>query len=64
MPESGVTLVPMADMLSYEEIATVARAALAVGVRRFRLTGGEPLARRGIAALSGCWPGSGRTTWP
>ena len=51
MPESGVTLVPMAGMLSYEEIATVARAAMAAGVRRFRLTGGEPLARRGIAAL-------------
>ncbi len=51
MPEAGVPLVPMADMLSYEEIAAVARAALAVGIRRFRLTGGEPLARRGVVAL-------------
>jgi cyclic pyranopterin phosphate synthase len=51
MPESGVPLVPMADMLSYEEIAAIAHAAMAVGVRRFRLTGGEPLARRGLAAL-------------
>ncbi len=51
MPESGVTLVPMSDMLSYEEIAAVARAAMAAGVRRLRLTGGEPLARRGVAAL-------------
>ena len=51
MPEAGVPLVPMADMLSYEEIARVARAAMAVGVRRFRLTGGEPLARRGVVAL-------------
>ncbi|HMA54889.1 MAG TPA: GTP 3',8-cyclase MoaA [Acidobacteriota bacterium] len=51
MPEAGVTLVPMADMLSYEEIAVIARAAMAAGVRRFRLTGGEPLARRGIASL-------------
>jgi len=51
MPESGVPLVPMADMLSYEEVATIARAALAAGVRRFRLTGGEPLARRGVEAL-------------
>jgi cyclic pyranopterin phosphate synthase len=41
----------MADMLTYEEIAAAARAAMAAGVRRFRLTGGEPLARRGIAAL-------------
>ena len=51
MPESGVPLVPMADVLTYEEIAVVARAALASGLRRFRLTGGEPLARRGLAAL-------------
>jgi len=51
MPEEGVPLVPMTDMLTYEEIAAVARAALAAGVRRFRLTGGEPLARRGLASL-------------
>jgi len=51
MPETGVPLVPMADLLTYEEIAMVARAAMALGVRRLRLTGGEPLARRGIAAL-------------
>jgi cyclic pyranopterin phosphate synthase len=53
MPESGVPLVPMNDILTYEEIALVARAALGLGVRRFRLTGGEPLARRGLAALVG-----------
>jgi cyclic pyranopterin phosphate synthase len=51
MPEQGVPLASMAEMLTYEEIAAVARAALRVGVRRFRLTGGEPLARRGVAAL-------------
>lgn len=53
MPESGVPLVPPADLLTYEEIETVARAALAAGVRRFRVTGGEPLVRRGIEALVG-----------
>jgi len=51
MPEAGVPLVPMAEVLSYEEIAAVARAAMSAGVRRFRLTGGEPLARRGVAGL-------------
>jgi cyclic pyranopterin phosphate synthase len=51
MPEAGVPLVAMAEMLTYEEIAAVARAAMAAGVRRFRLTGGEPLVRRGVAAL-------------
>jgi len=51
MPETGVALVRPADLLTYEEIETVARAARAVGVRRFRVTGGEPLVRRGIEAL-------------
>jgi cyclic pyranopterin phosphate synthase len=51
MPESGVALAPMDDLLSYEEIAVVARAAVSAGVRRLRLTGGEPLARRGVASL-------------
>jgi cyclic pyranopterin phosphate synthase len=57
MPEAGVPLVPMGDMLSYEEVAAVARAAMAAGVRRFRLTGGEPLARRGVVALVGLLAG-------
>jgi cyclic pyranopterin phosphate synthase len=51
MPEAGVTLVPPADLLTYEEIETVARAAMGAGVRRFRITGGEPLVRRGIETL-------------
>ncbi len=51
MPETGVSLVPPSDLLTYEEIVTVARAAGAVGVRRFRVTGGEPLVRRGIERL-------------
>ena len=59
MPEAGVPLVPMADLLTYEEIAAVARAAMAAGVRRFRLTGGEPLARRGVVALVGLLAGLG-----
>lgn len=44
-----------ADVLRYEEILRVVRAALRLGVDRFKVTGGEPLARRGavefIAAL-------------
>ena len=51
MPESGVTLVPPEDLLTYEEIETVARAAIEGGIRRFRVTGGEPLVRRGIETL-------------
>jgi len=51
MPETGVKLVRPADLLTYEEIETVARAAMEAGVRRFRITGGEPLVRRGLEAL-------------
>jgi len=51
MPEAGVALAPHGEFLHYEEIAMVARAAIRNGIRRFRITGGEPLVRRGIAAL-------------
>ena len=51
MPESGVTLVSSGELLTYEEIERVAAAAAKVGVRRFRITGGEPLVRRGIERL-------------
>jgi len=51
MPESGVTLVSPAELLTYEEIERVAAAAAKVGIRRFRITGGEPLVRRGIEKL-------------
>lgn len=39
------------ELLSFEEIERIARAALANGVRKLRLTGGEPLLRRGIEDL-------------
>jgi cyclic pyranopterin phosphate synthase len=51
MPEAGVTLVRPADLLTYEEIEAVARAAMEAGFRRFRVTGGEPLVRRGVVGL-------------
>jgi len=51
MPESGVTLVPPGELLTYEEIERVAAAAMKAGVKRFRITGGEPLVRRGIEKL-------------
>jgi len=44
---------PRRDVLSYEEIADIVRAAAAVGVRKVRLTGGEPLVRRDIHKLVG-----------
>ncbi len=51
MPEEGVCKRPHAEILSIEELAEIARAAVQCGIRKIRLTGGEPLVRRGILAL-------------
>jgi cyclic pyranopterin phosphate synthase len=60
MPERGLAWLPKSDVLSYEEILALARAAAATGVRSIRLSGGEPLIRRdlhrlvaGLAAIPG-----------
>lgn len=51
MPASGVSLLRHEDILTFEEIAEVARAAVDMGVTKVRLTGGEPLVRHGIVQL-------------
>ena len=48
MPESGVRLMSHEDILRYEEILKVVDAARSLGFGRFRITGGEPLVRRGV----------------
>ena len=48
MPEEGLEFLPRSQILTYEELARVARVAHGLGVRRVRITGGEPLVRRGI----------------
>ncbi|MHC4956891.1 MAG: GTP 3',8-cyclase MoaA [Planctomycetota bacterium] len=42
---------PKADILSFEEIERVARAAVGLGARKLRITGGEPLLRADLPAL-------------
>ena len=51
MPSEGISLLRHDDVLRFEEIVEVARAAVDIGVRKIRLTGGEPLVRRGIEGL-------------
>ena len=46
-----MTFLPRAQVLTLEEIAMVARAFTELGVEKIRLTGGEPLVRRGIEQL-------------
>lgn len=52
MPEAGVKLVPHDEILSFDEIVRVASVMTNLGIRRIRLTGGEPLVRRGIERLA------------
>ncbi len=51
MPEAGVPFRPREEILSFEEITRVAGVARTLGVRSLRITGGEPLVRRGIVEL-------------
>lgn len=51
MPEDGVSWLPHARILRYEEIAQAVRVLAGLGVRRVKLTGGEPLCRTGLSAL-------------
>ncbi len=52
MPEGGLPWLRRDEILSYEEIETIVRAAASVGVCAVRLTGGEPLVRRNLSRLA------------
>jgi cyclic pyranopterin phosphate synthase len=52
IPEDGAAHVTRADVLSFEEIAALARVFVGLGVRRLRLTGGEPTVRRELPVLA------------
>lgn len=53
MPAEGVEKLAHADILRFEELTAIARAFVGLGVTKIRLTGGEPLARKGIVELAG-----------
>src|SRR5258707_4226445 len=52
MPLRGLTFIPSPELLTATEIETVARAAVACGFRKFRLTGGEPTLRPDIVEIT------------
>lgn len=52
MPEEGVEWLPKSHVLSFEEIAAIVRAAASAGITHFKLTGGEPTARRDLPVLA------------
>ena len=51
MPQEGVCKKSHADMLTIEEMTEIVRAAHALGITKVRLTGGEPLVRKGLVTL-------------
>jgi cyclic pyranopterin phosphate synthase len=51
MPEEGAPIAPKEELLTYEEIARLVRIGAELGIRKVRLTGGEPLVRRDIVKL-------------
>ena len=51
MPEHDVEFVPRAEILDFEEIERFVRIAVGLGIVKLRVTGGEPLVRRGLPEL-------------
>lgn len=48
MPAEGIHLIKHEDILSFEEIIEVVKVGVGLGITKVRLTGGEPLVRKGI----------------
>ncbi len=51
MPPHGTKLLERKEILSFEEILTIVKHGVSLGVNKIRLTGGEPLVRKGITSL-------------
>ncbi len=51
MPPEGVPWIPHGEILTFEEIERIVRATSLVGMRRIRITGGEPMVRRDLVQL-------------
>ncbi|TSK05993.1 MAG: GTP 3',8-cyclase MoaA [Geobacter sp.] len=48
MPAKGVQLLPQDGILSFEDLLRISEQAVLAGIRKIRVTGGEPLVRKGI----------------
>ncbi len=51
MPAEGIKLLPHDEILSFDEIVEFTRVAVEMGIDKVRITGGEPLVRKGIVDL-------------
>lgn len=52
MPAEGIPLLSHSDLLSFEEIERICACAAKLGIKKFKLTGGEPLVRLGLPELA------------
>jgi cyclic pyranopterin phosphate synthase len=48
MPQDGIPKLEHNDILSYEQLYSLSQAAVSLGIEKIRVTGGEPLVRKGI----------------
>jgi len=53
MPDGGINLLKHEDILSFEEIVAFVKTAAVKGIDKVRITGGEPLVRKGVTGLIG-----------
>ena len=51
MPENGITLTEKANLMTHEEVVYVAKKFVEMGVKKIRLTGGEPLIKKNVENL-------------
>jgi cyclic pyranopterin phosphate synthase len=51
MPADGVPKLSHSDILSFEELQRIAEQSVALGIEKIRITGGEPLVRRGVVGF-------------
>ncbi len=51
MPEAGIELIDHKEIISFEEIVEVVKLSVSRGIDKIRITGGEPLVRKGIVDL-------------
>jgi GTP 3',8-cyclase len=53
MPEEGLSFLPPRELLTFDEIVRLSEVAKGLGVSALRITGGEPLVRKGLPSLIG-----------